>query len=342
MARCKICGKESEEISESIGVCIDCLRKGHLEFSLKSHKEFRERIGLPARPPKGGVKCSICANECKVKDVGYCGVWVNSSGLRPKYGFDNAELFYYLDPHPTNCVAEPVCPEKDHIGFYNLAVFFYACNLDCLFCQNIEHKTSHGSVVSLDELVKVALDRRVTCVCFFGGDPAPYSPFAIRFSRKILRRRRIRICWETNGLENPRIMREIARISRESGGIVKIDWKAYTPEVYEALTGVNGEKAVERIKENVRIVKEEGAELVISTLVVPHYVDEVEVRKIVNYIASVDRNIPYVLLAFHPEHLMNDVPTTSYGQMEKLVRIAKKKLKRVFVGNPWLLRLTSP
>ncbi|WP_083811641.1 radical SAM protein [Pyrococcus sp. NA2] len=338
--RCKVCGYESEELSSSIGVCVNCLRKGHLEFALKTHREWRAKVGLPTEIPKNGVKCKLCANECSVEYRGYCGVMINNNGrLVPKTGFENANVSYYLDPHPTNCVAEPVCPERNNLGYYNLAVFFHACNLDCLFCQNIEHKLVEGPIVNVDELVSVALDPKVTCICYFGGDPAPFSPYAIKVSRKVLRKRNIRICWETNGLENPGIMREMARLSKRSGGIVKIDWKAYTPEVYQALTGVEGKKAVERIKENIKVVIEEGAKLVVSTLVVPHYADEVEIEGIASFLASIDENIPYVLLAFYPHHLMNDVPTTSLRQMSRLYEVAKSSgLKNIFIGNYWLLR----
>ena len=153
-----------------------------------------------------------------------------------------------------------------------------------------------------------------------------------------------RICWETNGLENPNIIREMARLSLESRGIIKIDWKAYTPSVYEALTGINGEKALQRIKENIRVIssmdeRKEPPLLVVSTLVVPHYIDEEEVRGIARYLSRINPYIPYILLAFAPQHLMHDVPTTSKRQMERVCTIARKEgLKRVFIGNFWLLR----
>lgn len=247
---------------------------------------------------------------------------------------------------------------KEHRGFYNLAVFFAGCNLDCLFCQNIEHKymIKNGSIdpfegilIGSKELADIAMRSRVSCVCYFGGDPTPHSPYAIKTSREVIKRAEKigttkRICWETNGLENPKIIREMARISLESGGIVKIDWKAYTPSVYEALTGINGEKALQRIKENIRIIasmdeRKEPPLLVVSTLVVPHYIDGEEIGGIARYLAQLDPDIPYVLLAFAPQHLMHDVPTTSKRQMERVYTIARKEgLKRVFIGNLWLLR----
>lgn len=352
--KCVLCGFESNQISSSIKVCVECLRKNPKEaliFSRRSRERWRYSIGFPIAPPRGGKRCHFCVNECEIppNGVGFCGVVKNiGEKLTPMIGsFDRAYLRWYLDPHPTNCVALPVCPEKDRFGFYNLAVFLSGCNLDCFFCQNIDHKymlsegeTREGEIVSVEQLVSVAEQKRVSCVCYFGGDPIPWSPLLLNASKKMSKR----ICWETNGLMGETMAERMALISLKSGGIVKIDWKAFTPSVYEALTGVDGERAVERLKKNVRIVsslndRKDPPLLVVSTLVVPHYVDEVEVGKIAHFLAQIDENTPYVLLAFAPQHLMHDVPTTSKEQMKKAFDAATSAgLKRVYIGNVWLLR----
>ena len=372
MGKCLLCGKTSNTISNVIGVCANCLRKRPreaLKIAMRSHIEWRIKHGLPPIPPKtsNGVKCSLCVNECiiPVGGRGYCGVIVNDNGiLRNIAGPGKAVVFWYLDPHPTNCVAEPVCPATTsrgypkytrvkgvEYGYYNLAVFFGGCNLDCLFCQNWEHrempyKLNENHIHSLNELVEAAMNPRVTCVCYFGGDPGPHITFALAASRIIARKAREediikRICWETNGLENPLIMREMAKISLETGGIVKIDFKAWSPSIYQALTGING---VERVKENIRLVaslmdkRPEPPLLVVSTLLVPGYVDLYEVRKIAEFLAKINPKIPYVLLGFHPDHRLTDLPRTSRDHMFKAYNIARETgLREVFMGNLFLL-----
>ncbi|PUA32371.1 MAG: hypothetical protein B7O98_06855 [Zestosphaera tikiterensis] len=142
----------------------------------------------------------------------------------------------------------------------------------------------------------------------------------------------------------PALKGRLSVVSLTSGGIVKIDWKAWTPQVYEALTGVNGVKAVERVKENVKLVNElstsrpEPPLLVVSTLLVPGYVTIEEVEHIAEFLANVNPNIPYVLLAFYPKHLMSDLPTTSREHAFKAYEVARNAgLKEVFIGNVWLL-----
>jgi len=364
-----------------IGVCVECIRKlGYraLENVIKTRKNWRNSIGLPSEPPKAlsdYVECQFCVNRCRIPkgSIGYCGTLKNEGGVLNNIAgsFDHAFLHYYHDPHPTNCVAAFTCPGATSIGypkytksrgvewgFYNLAVFFAGCNLDCLFCQNIEHKymirggipnKTFGYIIDVDSFVNECMRPKVTCICYFGGDPTPNSPFILKASRRILKYVQEkdsikRICWETNGLEDPRIVKEMGEIALESGGIIKIDWKAYTPEIYEALTGINGYEAIERIMENVKILVEMSYErsevplLVVSTLVVPHYIDAVEVEGIAKYLAHLNKDIPYSLLAFYPQHLMKDLPRTSKRQMMECYRAAKRAgLKRTNIGNYWLL-----
>ncbi len=372
MGKCLLCGKTGNTVSNVIGVCVECLRnksRKALEIALKSHIEWRRKHGLPSVPPQyeDGRRCSLCVNECRIPKGGrgYCGVIVNDNGvLRNVAGVNRAIVLWYLDPHPTNCVAEPVCPATTsrgypkytrlrgvEYGYYNLAVFFGGCNLDCLFCQNWEHREMPfrllpNHIHSVSELVEAALNPKVTCICYFGGDPGPHITFALVASRIIARKAKEknevkRICWETNGLENPAIMREMARISLETGGIVKIDFKAWTPSVYQALTGIDG---VERVKENIRTVAElmekrpEPPLLVVSTLLVPGYVDLYEVRRIAEFLVEVNPQIPYVLLGFHPDHRLLDLPRTSRSHMFEAYRIARNVgLKEVYMGNLFLL-----
>ncbi|NPA05405.1 MAG: radical SAM protein [Crenarchaeota archaeon] len=366
LRRCPICGREAV-VSRVIGACADCVRSGRARGPERS---WRLRLGLPPAPPRAGpAECRICVNRCRPGRgaPGFCGVWFSGrgGGLAPRTR--GLMCTWYLDPHPTNCVATPVCPAATsegypeytftrgvERGYYNLAVFMLGCNLDCLFCQNIEHKTllalgpPREYIHGVDELVEAAMDPRVTCICFFGGDPTPHMPLLLRASRRILEEAAApkRICWETNGLASEPLMREAARLSLESGGIVKVDWKAWSPEIYSVLTGVDGEAATRALKRNTALIvdmwhssgRRSPPLLVVSMLLVPGYVDEEEVYGVAEYLAGMDRDIPLVLLAFHPQHLMRDLPTTSRRHAASCIEAARRAgLRRVFLGNEWLL-----
>jgi pyruvate formate lyase activating enzyme len=77
--------------------------------------------------------------------------------------------------------------------------------------------------------------------------------------------------------------------------------------------------------------------LTATTLLVPGYVDEIEVEQIASFIASIDENIPYSLLGFYPHHEFTDLPLTSSKHAENCFNAAKKHLKNVNIGNKHLL-----
>jgi pyruvate formate lyase activating enzyme len=70
----------------------------------------------------------------------------------------------------------------------------------------------------------------------------------------------------------------------------------------------------------------------------PVYVDEQEIKGIATFIASVDDNIPYSLLAFFPHFDMRDLPLTSKETAVRFQRIAREAgLRNVRIGNVHLL-----
>lgn len=325
---------------------------------MRKHNEIRSLYGFPSYPRrKGDIPCDVCANACVLKkeEIGVCGARKGGEGkVIPLSGVE-AMVDWYKDPLPTNCVADWVCPgcsgsgyprfalsPRGEIGYFNLAVFFGACSFNCLFCQNW-HYRNLSYRRSVDELVK-DIDERVTCICYFGGDPTPQIEFALRASEEALKEakgRILRICWETNGSMGRDKLEEMAELSLKSGGCIKIDIKAWSEEVYCALTGT---EARNRVFENFAYLTEyvrkrrEPPFLIASTLLVPGYVDEEEVKGIANFIASYDVNIPYALLAFYPCFQMNDLPTTSKQHAYRCLKVAKEAgLTRVRLGNIHLL-----
>ena len=369
MGECRVCGRSSPLISSRLGVCPDCLRQGRGGGLARAlHKRVRESLGLPGEAPRGPVKCPVCGRGCGLGEglIGYCGVRTlsNRAVVHVVGSPDRVPGLYYYDPHPTNCVAGPVCPAATGIGYpeyalspegergyLNIAVFYGGCNLDCLYCQNWEHKlmaVRGDRLLSIEDLVE-AVNERTTCVCFFGGDPGPFATHALRAAEAMLERARelglrvFRVCWETNGLWSPPLWRRAVRLSLETGGIVKVDMKAWNPHIFEALTGASPEH-LKIIKENVayaaRLLKRrpEPPLLVVSTLMVPGYVGPEEVEGIACFLAGLDPDIPYVLLAFHPDHVLSDLPPTPREVAERAVGAAKRcGLRRVYVGNEWLL-----
>jgi pyruvate formate lyase activating enzyme len=268
-----------------------------------------------------------------------------------------AAVQWYYDPLPTNCVADWVCPASgpagypdftdtrgaEH-GYLNLAVFYEACSFNCLFCQNwhFKHHSLAGPRHSAAEL-SAAVTSETRCICFFGGDPSCQSQHALETAQCARRNRKneiLRICWETNGSMDRNLLDEIAAISLDSGGCIKFDLKALNNPLHRALCGVTNRRTLENFAYLSRWIKRrpDPPFLIASTLLVPGYIGADEVGQIATFIADLNPNIPYALLAFHADFEMTDMPITSRQQADECLDAAKSAgLKRVRIGNIHLL-----
>lgn len=363
MVRCINCGEESRYISKALRTCLRCIRGdfGKVLPAIKAHAESRKIFGLPARPPKdpNGIPCNICINECRITEGGlsYCGLRTVRDGRLIGVTPDEGNLSWYHDPLPTNCVADWVCPggtgagypkyaytNGPEYGYKNLAVFYQACSFNCLFCQNWHFKemTLSKARRTVSELAD-AVDKWTSCICYFGGDPTPQLPHALKATRIALesnRERILRICWETNGSMHPSYLDRMIDFSISSGGCVKFDLKAWDERLNIALCGVTNKRTIENFRRAAKRIKErpEPPPLIASTLLLPGYIDEEEISMISRFIASLDPDIPYALLAFHPQFYMTDIEVTSRDQAYRYLEAAQAEgLTRVRLGNIHLL-----
>ncbi len=324
MAECITCGKPLK--TSSIPTCPNC-SKEHEEVSDLIHDRL-EIIGYG--------DCNFCSNKCKVDDEGLCRVR-ERKGKRvvSKASVNSAFLYPYYDPLPTNCCNAWFC-KGSRLKGYNLAIFYYGCNFDCLYCQNWSHRNiEKASSFEIDELLKYALNEKVKCICHFGGSPEPQMDFAIRFSKKIVELREdVMICWEWNGAGKKELALKGAEISYISKGTVKFDLKAWNDSLHKILTG----RSNEQVLKNFTAIFEKFPEVLsATTLLVPYYVDGDEVEGIAEFIASHDDRIPYSLLVFHPDYRLRDLPITPKEQVFECYKRAKKHLKNVNIGNLHLL-----
>ncbi len=367
MTRCIIC-QQKTDLAEVLPVCVSCLRSEQdeiEEIAQNAHKWRSYLFELPETIPRAekGIQCKVCANKCRIPPggLGYCGLRSNHKGrFDQKVSATKAVMHYYLDPHITNCCGSYFCPggtgvgypkwakkPQPEYGYSNLAVFFYGCSLDCLFCQNVSHKQiAQGTSVELDGLLNVIeQNSKISCVCYFGGSPEPQLPFTIslmeacktRFETRLLRQ-----CFEMNGQGNPALMKKMGKLVEESGGIVKFDLKAYSESVYQALCGISKEASFDNftmLADTLSFDERDYPPLMATTLLVPHYIDEFEVTQIARFLKNLNQpSIEYSLLIFHPRHLMRDLPVTPLDQAQRCYDAVKSELgKPPHIGNIGLL-----
>jgi pyruvate formate lyase activating enzyme len=366
MSTCRGCGRTEPTISSRMGYCAVCIRSRFAQVwpEIEAlHHESRRAFNLPAVPPRasGGQTCTLCFHACRIPEGGhgYCGARRVVDGRLRGGGAAGAGLSYYYDPLPTNCVADWFCPggtgagypgyacrDGPERGWTNLAVFYHACNFNCLFCQNWTFKraTFRGEKVSARELA-AAVRRNTACICYFGGDPTPQLPHALAAARRGLESagqagRRVRICWETNGAMQAEWLQPLLNTSLPNGGVIKFDLKAFSPEMHLALTGVSNSQT---LKNFAALAAHSGERpevplLCASTLLVPGYVDLEELHGLARFIAVLNPDIPYSLLGFYPRFYLDDLPVTSREFAREAGAVAEAAgLRRVHLGNLHLL-----
>jgi pyruvate formate lyase activating enzyme len=343
---------------------LTCIREKpaqSLKLTDNTHRQSRAAFGLPPKPPDdpAGIACTLCVNQCRISEngLGYCGLRTNQKGRLVGVSAHLAKLSWYHDPLPTNCVGDWVCaggtgagyPQYAYCsgaehGYKNLAVFFEACSFNCLFCQNwhFREKSVNSDARPFETLVADVVER-TACICYFGGDPSPQLPFSLNASRQAIEQNKdriLRICWETNGSMRPDLLDAMMELALDSGGCVKFDIKARDFHLHRALTGVTNDRTLDNFARAATVVdrRRDPPVLIANSLLVPGYIDEQEIGAIAKFVADLDPDIPYSLLAFHPQFYLSDLPVTSKNHAERCYQAARDAgLNNVRIGNSHLL-----
>ncbi|MFX1286525.1 MAG: radical SAM protein [Promethearchaeota archaeon] len=364
--KCQICNIKPPILAASLGICSECVKnypEEAIEWSRISHGKNRAKWDLMPDIPNGfgGQQCRICSNECLIGlgESGYCGIRKNVNGhLESIAGKNKALLHTYLDPIPTNCCSTYFCPggteagypqfsyhKGPERGYYNLACFLYGCNFSCLGCQNDQHRAvKTAEIYTFDKFVsKIQNNPKISCICWFGGSPEPQLSWALRASRRardIALDRILRVCWEWNGAGNPKLVQNAVALSFVTGGNAKFDLKYFSPTLSLVLSGVSNEQSFKNFEicfNKFYHERKENPVLTATTLLVPSYVDKEEVSNIAQFLASLDKSIPYSLLVFHPDSFLMDLPVTPLRQVKECYEAATKHLENVHIGNKHLI-----
>ncbi|MCX7765343.1 MAG: radical SAM protein, partial [Candidatus Sumerlaeia bacterium] len=112
---------------------------------------------------------------------------------------------------------------------------------------------------------------------------------------------------------------------------INVDLKAFSKDVY-----VNYIKAkLDGVLESIRALKTAGIWVEITTLIIPGLNDdEVQLRDCAEFIASVDRAIPWHVSRYHPDYRYHSAPATPVSTLQRARRIGiESGLYYVYTGN---------
>ncbi|MFZ4693822.1 MAG: AmmeMemoRadiSam system radical SAM enzyme [Verrucomicrobiia bacterium] len=280
-----------------------------------------------SRPEKGKVRCLACGHRCLVAAGrrGICKVRFNREGtLRVPFGY------------VAGMQADPV--EKKpffHVLPGSLALTFgmLGCDYRCAYCQNwitsqaLRDPNAGTPVreIRSAEIAALARESGARLVVSSYNEPLITAEWAAAvFDEATLQGMLCAIVSNGNGTT------EALDFLGPRLGACKIDLKGFHPDRYRELGG-----DLDRVMETIRSVHSRGIWLELVTLLVPGFNDDpAELRDLVGFIASVGRDIPWHVTAFHRDYQMTVGRDACAEDLLRAAGIGREAgLRFVYAGN---------
>jgi pyruvate formate lyase activating enzyme len=284
---------------------------------------------LYEKAAQGKVKCLLCAHRCVIRPGrrGICAVRENMDGtlMSLVYGrlvsmnidpIEKKPLFHFLP------------------GSRSLSIATAGCNLRCQHCQNYEISqfprerpdvAIPGEDRTPGEVVKQALDTGCRSISYTYTEPTIFLEFALDTAR-LAREKGIRNVFVSNGFMTPESVKLIAPYLDGNN----IDLKG-NDRFYRHICRAK----LKPVQETIRLMKESGVWVEVTTLVIPGHNDSDEALKdIAGFIASVSTAIPWHVTQFYPTYEMLDVKRTPVETLRRARQIGMDSgLEYVYEGN---------
>ena len=282
---------------------------------------------LVERMPDGRLKCYSCGHRCPIPDgrEGVCRVRYNEGGvLKVPWGYVGAIQCDPIEKKPFF----HALPGSDALSFGMLG-----CDLHCGYCQNWFTSQSVRDPeavaaprdVTAEGLSRLAVESGAPTVVSTYNEPLITSEWAVEVFEEA-KRRNLYTAYVSNGNGTPQVLDYI----RPWIDFYKVDLKSMDDKHYRQLGGV-----LQNVLDTIAGIYERGIWLEVLTLVIPGFNDsEDELRKAAAFVASVSREIPWHVTAFHPDYKMTDRGSTPAETLVRAAEIGTEEgLRFVYAGN---------
>jgi pyruvate formate lyase activating enzyme len=283
----------------------------------------------------GRLRCLACGHRCPIPQgaSGVCKVRFNEAGtLKVPRGYVGALQCDPIEKKPF-FHALP--------GALALSFGMLGCDLHCAYCQNWftsqtlrdPEAVASPRDVEPGELAALARKFKASVLASTYNEPLITSEWAVEvFSRA--KREGLRCAYVSNGNATPEVLDYI----RPWVDFYKVDLKSMNDRHYRELGGV-----LRNVLDSIGNIHRMGFWLECLTLLIPGFNDsEGEMREAARFIASVSRDVPWHVTAFHPDYKMDRTPPTPARTLLRACEIASEEgLNYVYAGNlpgrvgPW-------
>ena len=275
----------------------------------------------------GKLRCHACGHRCLILpgQRGICKVRFNRGGtLYVPHGYAAA-----LQVDPTE--------KKPFFHFLPgsraLTFGMLGCDYHCPYCQNwltsqALRDPAAGTIperITAEEMVALAHRTGARLVVSSYNEPLITAEWAAAIFR-LAREQGLRTAFVSNG----NATREALEYLRPVTDGYKIDLKSMSQRSYHYLGG-----RLENVLKTIEMAVEMGFWVEIVTLVVPGFNDsDGELREAARFLASVSRDIPWHVTAFHKDYKMTDPDNASPQALLRAANIGREMgLSFVYAGN---------
>jgi len=273
------------------------------------------------------VRCFLCAHHCQIRDGkrGICHVRKNTDGVLYSLVYGKV-ISMHIDP----IEKKPLFHFLPASTSFSIAAV--GCNFRCEHCQNFEisqypkeHEDIPGNPVTPEDIVEAAARNGCESISYTYTEPTIFFEFAYDCA-KLAHQKDIKNVFVSNGYTTPEATKVIAPYLDGNN----IDLKG-NDDFYKKLCGAR----VGPVKETIRLMKELGVWVEVTTLIIPDYNDsEEDLREISGFIASVSPSIPWHVTQFYPTYKLTDKPRTPLKTLRRAREIGfEAGLKYVYEGN---------
>ncbi|MFH1714858.1 MAG: AmmeMemoRadiSam system radical SAM enzyme [Elusimicrobiota bacterium] len=276
---------------------------------------------------KDTVQCGLCPFRCVLKpeESGHCRSRKNIGGKLFALSYNNL-CAVHIDP----IEKKPFFHFLPETTAFSVAAA--GCNMRCKFCQNwqISQTTPLNTINSHytpEECAALAKKMGCDAIAYTYTEPTNFYEYMYDTAR-LAKKAGIKNVYHSNGYINEKPLRELCRYLDAAN----IDLKGFTEEYYRDVC----EADLETVLNTLKILKEEGVWLEITTLVVPGYNDDPDnLKEMFRWVKNnLGPDVPLHLSRFQPMYKLKNVSPTPLETLEKLYDIAKEEgINYVYVGN---------
>jgi pyruvate formate lyase activating enzyme len=268
------------------------------------------------------VRCFLCPHFCRIKEggIGFCGVRKNIGG----------ELFSLNYGRVASIALDPVEKKplyRFHPGEYVLSAGTVGCNLSCLFCQNwslSKEVNAPTEAMTSEELIVKAKQLDSFGIAYTYNEPFIWYEFVVETAQKA-REQGLKNVLVTNGYVTLEPLKKLLPYI----DAMNIDIKSIRNEFYQKVCSGSVKEVLETIKTSAQHCHVELTNLIIPTL----NDSEKDITDLTDWIyENCGEAVPLHFSRYFPCYKMT-LPPTPKETLVRAEKIARKKLKYVYLGN---------